>query len=188
MPQITAAAIMQLTLLLSALPAQYLISKWTGGSAAQRLHATKSVLKAWGEIRKSYLNLTAWIDWMSSRLPRVTFFGAEEEETPPGEPLPFEMMLNDNDFGYFAASNEVRSPRPEYVLHRVGEVIMEKNSHMVGVIVGWDAELRAPPEWIKREGYTDSEPNIPMLQQYFTHFDGKKFVMQEWLEKIYPDD
>ncbi|KAL0157971.1 hypothetical protein M9458_046047, partial [Cirrhinus mrigala] len=48
-------------------------------------------------------------------------------------------------------------PRPTYVLHRVGQVVIETDNKLVGVIVGWDAGLRAPPEWIKRKKYTDSE-------------------------------
>lgn len=43
------------------------------------------------------------------------------------------------------------------MLHRVGQVVIETQNKMVGVIVGWDAELRAPPEWYKRKKYTDSE-------------------------------
>ncbi len=54
-------------------------------------------------------------------------------------------------------SKEVRSPRPAYVLHRVGQVVMETQNQMVGVIMGWDAGLRAPPEWFKRKKYSDSE-------------------------------
>ena len=33
---------------------------------------------------------------------------------------------------------------------QVGEVVMERNGHMVGVVVSWDPEMRAPAEWIKR--------------------------------------
>lgn len=40
MPQLSATAVLQLVLLLSALPAQYFISRWSGSTAAQRYHAT----------------------------------------------------------------------------------------------------------------------------------------------------
>lgn len=55
-----------------------------------------------------------------------------------------------------AASKTVRSPRPPYVFLRVGEVVVETKGHMVGVVVSWDPELRAPPEWIDRV-YSTSE-------------------------------
>jgi len=54
------------------------------------------------------------------------------------------------------ASKTVRSPRPPFVFLRVGEVVMERKGHMVGVVVGWDPELRAPPEWVDRV-YSNSE-------------------------------
>ncbi|XP_031437769.1 si:dkey-261l7.2 [Clupea harengus] len=157
MPQITTTAILQLTLLLSALPAQFLISKWTRGSAVERFHAIKSLLKAWNDLRLSYLNASAWGEWVTSWVPEVTFFDSpeEEEDVEDGTP-PIEVLLQDNDLGYFGASKDIHSPRPAYVLHRVGQVVMENQNHMVGVIVGWDAELRAPSKWIKKR-YTESE-------------------------------
>lgn len=32
------------------------------------------------------------------------------------------------------------------------------------------------------------QPDIPTLENYFTHFDGERFIMQPWLQKIYPED
>lgn len=228
MPQITARVIIQLTLLLSALPAQYLISKWTGGTALQRHLATQRILDMWKFIRKSYLNTTAWVDWISSWIPKLPSFGEEEDPRQAMEDaLKIELLMHDNEHGYFAVTKEVRSPRPSYVLHRVGEVVMETQNNMVGVIVGWDAGLQAPPEWIKRKKYTDLElkraldtphyriifsgpdsssiligyipqynvkllqgfkPDIPTLEQYFSNFNGERFVMEEWLGEIYPHD
>eukprot|EP00063_Salmo_salar_P014575 XP_013989410.1 PREDICTED: uncharacterized protein LOC106566092 isoform X2 [Salmo salar] len=196
MPQLTVATILQLTLLLSALPAQYLISRWTGASVAQRYHATKRVL-----------------------------VGGEEEGEVPGESPALEVMLQDNDLGFFGASRSVRRPRPPFVFLRVGDVVMERNGHMIGVIVSWDPELRAPPEWMSRvhpneevnaentphykvlfsgpgpssflvgylpqtrlERVTGTKPEIPTLEQYFTHFDGERFIMQPWLQEIFPED
>uniref|UniRef100_A0A8C1IL50 Si:dkey-261l7.2 n=2 Tax=Cyprinus carpio TaxID=7962 RepID=A0A8C1IL50_CYPCA len=229
MPHITSGVIMQLTLLLSALPAQYLISKWTSGTETQRHIATQRILETWESIRKSYLNTAAWVDWLNTWIPKLPSFGEEEEQYQTLEDAnAIELMMHDNEKGYFAVSKEVRSPRPAYVLHRVGQVVMETQNQMVGVIMGWDAGLRAPPEWIKRKKYSDAEleramdtphyrimftgpdsssvligyipqyniklfqgfqPDIPrFLEHYFSHFDGEKFVMEEWLQEIYPDD
>ncbi|KAG7460832.1 hypothetical protein MATL_G00203100 [Megalops atlanticus] len=225
MPQITAAAILQLTLLLSALPAQYLISKWSGSTAAQRHRATQRLLSAWNDLRKSYLNLTVWTDWVDQWISKFTFFTSQKEDDE-GESLALEVLMHDNDQGYFGASKEARSPRPPYVLHRVGQVVLEKGNGMVGVIVSWDHRLKAPAEWIKRM-YSDSElqrvedtphykvifngpgpsslmvgylpqsslelfsgfqPEIPTLEHYFSHFDGKQFVMKPWLQELFPED
>uniref|UniRef100_A0A8C2B0D2 Si:dkey-261l7.2 n=1 Tax=Cyprinus carpio TaxID=7962 RepID=A0A8C2B0D2_CYPCA len=186
MPQITSGVIIQLTLLLSALPAQYLISKWTSGTATQRYIATQRILDTWDSIRTSYLNTAVWVDWLNTWIPKLPTFAEEEDEFQTlEETLAIELMMHDNEHGYFAVSKEVRSPRPAYVLHRVGQVVMTQNN-MVGVIIGWDAGLRAPPEWNKRKKYP--EPDIPTLQHYFSHFDGEKFVMEEWLQEIYPHD
>ncbi|XP_028825222.1 uncharacterized protein LOC114784082 [Denticeps clupeoides] len=221
-----ARPLLQLTLLLAALPAQYLLSRWSGDGDS----ATDRLLSMWADLRRSYLNVSAWAEWMSSCLPDITRLRApqveeEAEEDIPGESPALEVLLHDNDLGYFGASTEVHSPRPAYVLHRVGQVVMETENHMIGVIISWDAKLRAPPQWIKKR-YSESEmkraedsphykivfngpgpssimigylpqsairpltgmkPDIPTLDHYFTHFDGEKFVLQPWLEQIYPE-
>ncbi|XP_062872032.1 uncharacterized protein si:dkey-261l7.2 [Trichomycterus rosablanca] len=228
MPQVTGAVILQFAVLLCALPMQYLITEWTSGTAAQRHLATQGIIDAWKGVRKSVLNVSVWTDWLSSWIPKLEFLGEENElDDMHGEIVVLEMLMNSNDQGYFAASKEPRRPRPGYVLHRVGEVVMETQNHMVGVIVGWDEGLRAPPEWMRRKKYTESEvkrmedtphykvlfsgpdssslligylpqnviqlfegyrPDIPTLDQYFSHFDGRRFVMHDWLQKVYPED
>uniref|UniRef100_A0A3B3UVI9 Si:dkey-261l7.2 n=1 Tax=Poecilia latipinna TaxID=48699 RepID=A0A3B3UVI9_9TELE len=197
MPQLSPAAALQIALLLSAVPAQYYISRWSGSTAAQR--------------RTSYLNATAWSDWTNQQLSKVSLvgLGQEEEQVSP----PIETMIFDNDHGFFGASKAVRSPRPPFVFLRVGEVVLERKGHMIGVVVSWDEELRAPQEWVDKM-YSNSEkaektphykvlfggpgpsslmvaylpPDIPTLENYFTHFDGTRFVMQDWLRELFPED
>ncbi|XP_012993995.2 uncharacterized protein si:dkey-261l7.2 [Esox lucius] len=227
MPQLTATTILQLTLLLSALPVQYLISQWTGASVAQRYHATKRLLGLWAEWRKNYLNTTVWTDWLSQLMEDFTVLvSGGETEVIPAQTLDLEAMLQDNDLGFFGASRSARRPRPPFVFLRVGDVVMETSGHMVGVIVSWDPEPRAPPEWIHRlnpvtegrkwehtphykvlfsgpvpssllvgylpqtrlERLPGTRPEIPTLEKYFTHFDGERFVMQPWLQEIFPED
>uniref|UniRef100_A0A3Q3ENB6 Si:dkey-261l7.2 n=1 Tax=Labrus bergylta TaxID=56723 RepID=A0A3Q3ENB6_9LABR len=201
MPQLTSAAVLQLVLLLSAVPAQYLISQWSGSSTAQRFHATTRMLRIWKDWRTSYLNGTIWMDWANQQISKVKFC-----------------------FLLPTASKTARRPRPLYVFLRVGDVVMERNRNMVGVVVSWDSELRAPPEWIERmysnpEGHKAEktphykvlfksqdikrshkysiilgltlrcfQPDIPSMEKYFTHFDGERFVMQPWLREIFPED
>ncbi|XP_019947308.1 uncharacterized protein [Paralichthys olivaceus] len=225
MPQMSAAALLQLALLLSAVPAQYFISRWSGSSAVQRFHATSRLLRIWKEWRSSYLNGTAWMDWSNQHMSYVmSLLGWEQEETHDLPPL--ETMLYGNDQGFFGASTTVRSHRPPFVFLRVGEVVLERKGHMVGVVVSWDPELRAPPEWIERmysgpegipaentphykvlfsgpgptsllvaylpqtqlERITGMRPEIPTLENYFTHFDGERFIMQPWLRELFPED
>ncbi|XP_070843617.1 uncharacterized protein [Chaetodon trifascialis] len=227
MPQLTAAAALQLVLLLSAVPAQYFICRWSGSTAAQRFHASTRLLRIWKEWRTFYLNGTAWMDWASQQMSRIqSLVSLRQEEEMAQESLALETMIFDNDQGFFGASKIARSPRPPYVFLRVGEVVMERKGHMVGVVVSWDTELRAPPEWVNRM-YSDSEsikaentphykvlfsgpgpssvlvgylpqtqlerikgmrPDIPTLENYFTHFDGERFVMQPWLRELFPED
>ncbi|XP_053193258.1 uncharacterized protein si:dkey-261l7.2 [Scomber japonicus] len=227
MPQLTSTAVLQLVLLLSALPAQYLISRWSGTNAAQRYHATTRFLRMWNEWRTSYLDVTVWMDWANQQISKfmsLVGLGQDDEEAPQSFAL--ESMMYDNDEGFFAASKEVRSPRPLYVFLRVGEVVMERKGHMVGVVVSWDPEMRAPAEWVDRvysnsegptavntphykvlfsgpgpssllvaylpqtqlERITGMRPDIPTLENYFTHFDGERFIMLPWLRELYPED
>lgn len=225
MPQLSATAVLQLVLLLSAVPAQYYISRWSGSTPAQRYHASARLLRFWKDLRSSYLNGTAWMEWTEQQVSKVTsLFGLEQEVTQ--DSLPIEAMLFDNDQEFFGASKTVRSPRPPYVFLRVGEVVMERRGHMIGVVVSWDPELRAPPQWIDRvysnseglkaektphykvlfsgpgpssvlvaylpqtqlERITGMRPDIPTLENYFTHFDGERFIMQPWLRELYPED
>uniref|UniRef100_UPI0037E77EB1 uncharacterized protein n=1 Tax=Semicossyphus pulcher TaxID=241346 RepID=UPI0037E77EB1 len=224
--QLTVAVVLQVALLLSALPAQYLISKWSGSNAAQRYHATSRLIRIWKEWRTSYLNCTVWMDWASQQISKVeSFFGLGQEEEDKSS-LDLDTMLHDNEQEFFGASKEVRSPRPPYVFLRVGDVVMERKGNLVGVVVSWDPELRAPPEWIERmysnsentkaektphykvlfmgpnpssvfvgylpqtqlERLTGMRPDIPSLENYFSHFDGKRFIMQPWLQAIFPED
>uniref|UniRef100_A0A1A8BX32 Uncharacterized protein n=2 Tax=Nothobranchius kadleci TaxID=1051664 RepID=A0A1A8BX32_NOTKA len=137
MPQISTAAALQIALLFSAVPAQYLISRWSGPTAAQRYHATTRLLRVWKEWRTSFLNQSsAWIDWTNQQLSKVkTLVGLEPKE-PAAQTPPVGTMIFDNDKGFFG----------------------------------------------------DTRPDIPTLDNYFTHFDGTRFIMQPWLRELFPED
>ncbi|XP_015202298.1 uncharacterized protein [Lepisosteus oculatus] len=172
MPQITAAAAIQICLLLSALPAQYLISQWTGNSAAQRNRATQRLLGTWNNFRKSYLNVGEWTDWLNRWIANLVPISDLGQQDQDGESPALEVLLYSNDQGYFGASTEVRSPRPAGVLFHVGEVVMDMDNHMVGVIVSWDEQLRAPPEWVKKM-YTGTElQKAEQIPHYKVLFNG----------------
>ncbi|KAL4661022.1 hypothetical protein GN956_G1646 [Arapaima gigas] len=156
MPQMP-MPLLHVTLLLSALPVQLLISRWSGTTVAERRSAVHRLVDTWKDLRKHHLNVTLWTEWVQEWISKVTrHSGAEEHPDPQGESLALEVLMHDNDQGYFGASREVRSPRPPHVLYRVGEVVMEQNNRMVGVIISWDEKLKAPPEW-KTKMYPDHE-------------------------------
>ncbi len=67
-----------------------------------------------------------------------------------------------------AASKTPRSPRPPYVFLRVGEVVMERNGHMIGVVVSWDPEMRAPPQWVNRL-FSNSEVRSHNATHYYCY-------------------
>ncbi|XP_070705458.1 uncharacterized protein [Pempheris klunzingeri] len=191
MPQLSATAMLQLALLLSAVPAQYFISRWSGSTVAQRYHATTRLLRIWKEWT-SYFNCSAWMDWTSLQMSKVqSLVGLGQEEQMAQESLAVEAMLYDNDQGFFGASKTVRSPRPPYVFLRVGEVVMERKGHMVGVVVSWDPELRAPPQWVDRM-YSDFEgTKAEMTPHYKVLFSGPgptsvmvAYLPQTQLERI----
>ncbi|XP_074540778.1 uncharacterized protein LOC141801585 isoform X1 [Halichoeres trimaculatus] len=190
--QFTTAAILQLVLLLSAVPAQYLISKWTSTTSAQRFHATSRLLRIWKEWRTSYLNGTAWMDWAHQQISKVTsLLGFEVEEDEAKKIAIIEAMLEDNEEGFFGASKTARSPRPPYVFLRVGDVVMERRGNMIGVVVSWDPELRAPPEWIERMYSRHEGPKMEKTPHYKVLFSGPTsssmfvgYLPQTQLERI----
>ncbi|XP_056150541.1 uncharacterized protein si:dkey-261l7.2 isoform X2 [Lampris incognitus] len=202
MPQFTAATVLQITLLLSALPAQYFISRWCGTTAAQRHHATARLLKMWKELRTSYLNGNVWMEWATLQMSKLkSLVGLGEEAS--AESLAIEVMLYDNDHGFFGASKEVRSPRPPFVFLRVGDVVMQRTDHMVGVVIkaentphykvlfsgpGPSSLFVAYLPQTQLDRITGLRPDIPTLEHYFTHFDGERFIMQPWLSEIFPED
>ncbi|XP_019712069.1 uncharacterized protein LOC109507231 [Hippocampus comes] len=153
MPELTLSAAVQLVLLLSAFPAQYLIHKWSGNTAEQRLHASAQLVEAWKEWSSSYFSVSAWSEWTQQQLSKVLWvlgMNTDKDDTL----LTMEIMMIDNDQGFFgglrpsSASKAVRSPRPPYVFLRVGEVVMDRKGHRIGVVVSWDSEMRAPAEWV----------------------------------------
>ncbi|XP_061669004.1 uncharacterized protein si:dkey-261l7.2 [Syngnathoides biaculeatus] len=225
MPQLTLSAAVQLVLLLSAFPAQYFVHKWCGNTAEERLRASSHLIQEWKEWSASYLDVSVWHEWTTRQVSKFwSVLGLDPDEE--GLRNTMDTMLFDNDQGFFGASKEVRSPRPPYVFLRVGEVVMERKAHRIGVVVSWDTELRAPAQWVDRlysrtqngvaektphykvlfsgtrpehvvvaylpqtqlRRVTGTKPNIPILESYFTHFDGERFFPLPWLKEIFPED
>ncbi|KFP75375.1 hypothetical protein N310_08868, partial [Acanthisitta chloris] len=165
MPHINAAAALQISMLLFALPAQYLISQWYGTDSAERIQITQRIITSWRSSTKSYLSLDAWADrlklWLSKTrkhrwktcgfkrkvnlIVHVTiswdwYYGGKK--TRSGD-------IEANPHSYFAETTHVHSPKPDYIQFRVGQVIIHKRFGYSGVIVGWDIKANTPEEQLQ---------------------------------------
>ncbi|XP_068793702.1 uncharacterized protein [Struthio camelus] len=144
MPHVNAAALLQIGMLLSALPAQYFISQWYGTDSAQRIQVTERLISCWSSFTKSYLSLDAWADHLKLWLSKTRYWYYGEKKIKSGE-------NEETTHSYFAESTYVRSPKPEYIQFSVGQVIVHKRLGYSGVIVGWDTKAKAPEEWLQRK-------------------------------------
>ncbi|NWW75919.1 FBX21 protein, partial [Climacteris rufus] len=156
MPHISAAAALQISMLLFALPAQYFISQWYGTDSAERIQITERlIIASWSTSTRSYLSVDAWADGLKLWLSKASFkrtylyigllilhfrnwyYGEKKIKSDDNEAKPR---------SYFAESARVHSPKPEYIKFRVGQVIIHKRWGYSGVIVGWDVKANTPEE------------------------------------------
>ncbi|KAM4903263.1 uncharacterized protein FYW23_001119 [Sylvia borin] len=142
MPPINAAAALQISVLLFALPAQYFISQWYRTDPAKRIQITERIIASWSISTRSYLNPDMWIDrlklWVSKT--RNWYYGENKTKSGDNEAKPH---------SYFAASTHVHSPKPEYVKFCVGQVIIHRRFGYSGVIVGWDVKANTPEQQLQ---------------------------------------
>ncbi|XP_074675824.1 uncharacterized protein LOC141921290 isoform X3 [Strix aluco] len=140
MPPISAAAALQICVLLSALPAQYFISQWYGTDSAQRIQMTERlIIASWSSFTKSYVSLDAWADRLKLWLSKTRNWYYGEKKTKSGN-------SEAETHSYFAESTHVHSPKPEYIRFSVGQVIVHKRFGYLGVIVGWDVKANTPED------------------------------------------
>ncbi|NXO93002.1 FBX21 protein, partial [Certhia brachydactyla] len=172
MPQINAAAALQISMLLFALPAQYFISQWYGTDSAERIHVTERlIIASWSISTRSYLSPDAWADhlklWLSKTRSfkrtclyaellilhfRNWYYGKNKIKSSDSEAKPH---------FYFSESTHVHSPKPEYIKFRVGQVIIHRRFGYSGVIVGRDVKANTPEEQL--------QPRYPPVKQDLKH-------------------
>ncbi|NWY71224.1 FBX21 protein, partial [Erithacus rubecula] len=155
MPHINAAAALQISMLLFALPAQYFISQWYGTDSAERIQRTEKIIASWSISTRSYLSLDAWADRLKLWLLKTRtclyvellfsrfrnwYYGESKTKSGENEAKPH---------SYFAESTHVHSPKPEYIKFRVGQVIIHRRFGYSGVIVGWDVKANTPEEQLQ---------------------------------------
>ncbi|NWW40236.1 FBX21 protein, partial [Panurus biarmicus] len=164
MAHINAAAAVQISMLLFALPAQYFISQWYGTDSAERIQITERlIIASWSISTSSYLSPDAWADrlrlWLSKtrkvccgvRTPKYClyvinftfrnwYYGESKTKSDDNEA---------KSHSYTAESTHVHSPKPEYIKFRVGQVIIHRRFGYSGVIVGWDVKANTPEEQLQ---------------------------------------
>ncbi|NWU11426.1 FBX21 protein, partial [Cephalopterus ornatus] len=180
MPHINAAAALQVSMLLFALPAQYFISQWYGTDTVERHQIIERlIIASWSCSTRSYLTLDVWSNhlklWLSKTRYgffltgrpcfkvgllilhfRNWYYGEKKTESGDNEA---------NPHSYFAGSTQVHSPRPEYVQFRVGQVVSHKRFGYSGVIVGWDVTADSPEEWLQ-PGYPPRKQDLKNTPHY----------------------
>ncbi|NXN85552.1 FBX21 protein, partial [Bombycilla garrulus] len=155
MPHINAAAALQISMLLFALPAQYFISQWYRTDSAERIQITERIIASWSISTRSYLSLGAWADRLKLWLAKTRnclyvellilhfrnwYYGENKTKSGDNEAKPH---------SYFGESTHAHSPKPEYIKFRVGQVIIYRRFGYSGVIVGWDVKANTPEEQLQ---------------------------------------
>nr|XP_039272131.1 uncharacterized protein LOC120346453 [Styela clava] len=148
----------QLTLLLLALPAQYILTEWYGNrSDSVRARSIQEIIRS---LKATAATCKSWIKavgtYMASGgsfrldLKKIKKHQKAAKTAPGGESFAKEVFRYEDPSGtgYFSKSITVRSPRPKALKYRVGQVIKHKKYGYRGVIVGWDETCKAPKTWI----------------------------------------
>ncbi|NXG35057.1 FBX21 protein, partial [Dromaius novaehollandiae] len=165
MPHISAAALLQICVLLSALPAQYFISQWYGTDSAQRiqiterLQASPTLLYLFRKEFSFLSQMTLWPGKLECGWEMRPFLLKNNIHIIPqtflnwyyGEKKIKSGENEETTNSYFAESTYIRSPKPEYIQFSVGQVIVHKRFGYSGVIVGWDVKAKAPEEWLQHK-------------------------------------
>ncbi|NXG07005.1 FBX21 protein, partial [Sakesphorus luctuosus] len=165
MPHINAAAALQVSMLLFALPAQYFISQWYGMDSDESIQISERlIIASWSSSTRSYLSLDAWANrlklWLSktrqgkgSKTEKGTVLDTIKEEGDSGNLNWYygekQIKSEATPPSYFGESTHIHSPKPEYVQFHVGQVIIHKRFGYSGVIVGWDVKAHTPEEWLQ---------------------------------------
>lgn len=173
-------AVLQLGLLMLAIPAQYLLMKYTEvPDVQQRNSALRRLLSSAVGFKAKYLSWQTWQKWcidMFGKVQSMRQRGTGQAgvgqpnsgQTTQGESPATEVLQFRDPNGYFAGSTDIRSPRPSNIKYRIGQVVKHKTWGYRGVIIGWDPVAKAPDNWLREMHPADKHhwrtmPNYAIL-------------------------
>ncbi|XP_064628379.1 uncharacterized protein LOC135487980 [Lineus longissimus] len=156
----------QLSLLVLAVPTQFLISKYWISTQSQRNYAIKDIVKTAAGFSDKYLSWQSWKTWCEGLISGQS--DASSSSRGQGESPAVDVIKQKEPEGYFASSPTPRSPRPSHVKFRVGQVIRHKRWGYRGIIIGWDETAKAPESWLQQnhppgKGHWRQHPNYSVL-------------------------
>eukprot|EP00794_Sanderia_malayensis_P000073 gene73-670_t len=177
-----------LLLLVLALPAQYLISKWMTPSTSDREYMTRRLVNGIQNHVNGILSIEVWKSLLIRFLKYASVPYSNSRIDDTGECVAKEVFLYKNPNGYFAGSPEPRSQRPSNIAYRVGQVIRHKKFGYRGVIVGWDKKAKAPDSWLS-VNFPNPETRKQPAYAVLVHTSDKSpaqitYVTQENIEVI----
>lgn len=183
-------ALMKFTLIAFALPAQYFLMQHWSNNAIEQSNAFTQFTDSLTAMRTNYFELDAWKKWYVAFIVDLPIYkegkaaylskkkkiidGQKKENLQQqqyrlgavskveyDDALAIEVLTYRQNLKHFAESSKLRSPRPDDVLYRVGQVVKHKKyDDLYGVIIGWDEKVSAPNTWIERnygQGKDDQE-------------------------------
>ncbi|XP_028416176.1 uncharacterized protein LOC114539799 [Dendronephthya gigantea] len=211
-----ARPVVQLLVLLLAIPAQYLITIWSSQTTNDSSIKVRKLVTTLSDFGKKWIQPKTWLD----ELKRLWFYLTDNR----GECVAVEVMKYRSNVGYFANSPRPRHERPPKMKYRIGQVFLHKSAGYHGVIVGWDDHARATDTWLEnvygREAAEKRlEPHYAVLpdqsendnlhayvsqddieivlnrkiensliDDYFEAFNGIGYEPRQFLKKLYPKD
>lgn len=208
--------VVQLLILLLAIPAQYLISLWTSPGSDQTSIQVLRVLTALQGFCKKWFNPANWLKELEKVWLQIT--------DDQGQCIAVEVMKYRSREGHFTNSPKPRTSHPGKVKYRIGQVFQHKSRGYHGVIIGWDEHAKAPDQWFDDHGEKDDpeqklQPHYAVLPDekdsperrdyvrqddieivsnrkimnevtvdYFEGFDGVVYLPRPFLKELYPED
>ncbi|XP_068793706.1 uncharacterized protein [Struthio camelus] len=189
MPHVNAAALLQIGMLLSALPAQYFISQWYGTDSAQRIQVTE---------RYWYYGEKKIKSGENEETTHSYFAESTYVRSPKPEYIQFSVgqVIVHKRLGYSGVivGWDTKAKAPEEWLQRKYPAAKQdlKDTPHYRILIN------------KANGFGESTAYIPEqeitiimglevvhhadMKAYFSGYDGSKYIMQPWLKKIYPHD
>ncbi|GAB6026725.1 hypothetical protein CHUAL_013232 [Chamberlinius hualienensis] len=147
--------LIQLALLLSCVPLQYLFTTSFNNDANDSNQRDQKLLKLIASLRSfssHYLRWEPWRLWwldVGDKFLQLLKSNIDLDDEYMSESPAVEVFHFRNKHGHFASSMDIRSERPSEVLYKIGQVVIHKTLGYRGVIIGWDKIAKAPQSWLK---------------------------------------